>query len=332
MSTAPLIWDDLQFFLAVARAGQLSRAARALRTSHVTVGRRIDRIEAALKTRLFERAPRGYTLTASGERLVAVAERIEQEADRLREQVLGGGSLHGSIRLNMPEGLSSFFCAEILPEFTGRFPALSLELVSIQQVLSLSRKVTDLAILLDPPKGGPYWTEKLSDYSLGLYASPDYLARGGPIRGRKDLVAKDFLGYIDEMLFAPGLDYLGDVHPGIRPKFQASSIFSQLAAARNGLGVTVLPHYLGTRYPDLVPVLPGEVELTRSYWMTCHRDLRGAPRERAVIDFLMSAIDARRAMLKVGVGAAGQRTGQTMSSIGTATSTTIAESGSPSRE
>lgn len=300
MGNGPVVWDDLQFFLAVARAGQLSRAARQLRTSHVTVGRRIDRLEASLKTRLFERTPRGYGLTASGERLVTMAERIEQETGRLQEQVAGTASLHGPIRLNMPEGISGFFCTEILGEFTARFPAISLELVSIQQVLSLSRKVTDLAILLDPPKAGPYWSGKLTDYGLGLYASPAYLDAAPPIGARQDLVGQVFLGYIDEMLFTPGLDYLGDVHPGIQPQFQASSIFNQLAAARQGAGITVLPHYLGRRYPDLTPVLPGEVELVRSYWMTCHRDLRSAPRERAIIDFLLNALQARQDVLLPG--------------------------------
>lgn len=297
MGSLSLVWDDLQFFLAVARTGQLSRAARGLRTSHVTVGRRIDRLERALQVRLFERTPRGYGLTAAGERLVAMAERIEQETGRLREQVAGTGELHGPIRLSMPEGISSFFCTEILPDFTARFPGLSLELVSIQQILSLSRKVTDLAVVLDPPKGGPYWSGKLADYGLGLYASPRYLASAPPIAGRDDLVGQVFLGYIDEMLFTPGLDYLGEVHSGIRARFQATSIFSQLAAARQALGITVLPHFLGARYPDLVPVLAGEVALTRAYWMTCHRDLRGAPRERAVIDFLAQALESRRAAL-----------------------------------
>lgn len=298
MAGDPLVWDDLQFFLAVARSGQLSRAARLLSTSHVRVGRRVDRLEEALQTRLFDRTPRGYGLTPSGERLVAMAERIEQEADRLQEQLSGSAALRGPIRLDMPEGLASFFCDQVLPEFADHFPALSLELVSIQPILSVSRKATDLAVLLHPARGGPYCSEKLADYTLGLYAGRDYVARSEPILGRDDLPRHAFIGYIDEMLFSAELDYLGDVHPAIRPRYQASSIFSQLAAARRGLGVTVLPHYLARRHADLIAVLPGEVSLTRCYWMTCHRELRRAPREKAVIDFLMAAMLARRDTLE----------------------------------
>lgn len=295
MSTLPFVWDDLQYFLAVARTGQLSRAARQIKTSHVTVGRRVERLEAALKTRLFERSPRGYHMTPAGERLVAMAERMEQETERLQEQVLTSATVHrGVIRLNMPEGLSSFFCEEILPDFELRFPALSLELVSIQQILSLSRKVSDLAVTLDPPKAGPYWAERLSDYSLHLYATRDYLQSAPPIRGREDLMDHAFVGYIDEMIFAPGLDYLGEVNPGLRPRLQFSSILMQLTAVRRGRGITVLPNFIGRRYPELVPVLADDVVLMRSYWLTCHRDLLGAPRERAVIDFLREAAQRRQ--------------------------------------
>jgi DNA-binding transcriptional LysR family regulator len=92
------------------------------------------------------------------------------------------------------------------------------------------------------------------------------------------------------MIFAPGLDYLGDIHPRIKPQFQSSSIFAQLTATKNGLGLCVLPFFIASRHPDLQMVLPDEVDLKRHYWITCHRDLRQSPRVRTVIDFLMDAV------------------------------------------
>lgn len=298
MTSLPFVWDDLQFFLAVARNGQLSRAARQLRTSHVTVARRIERLEDALKTRLFERNPRGYELTAAGQRLVPMAERMEQETGRLQEEIAGSAAAHrGILRLNTPEGFSNFFCNHLLSGFAERFPAISLELVSIQQIMSLSRKVSDVAVMLDPPKGGPYSSEKITDYSLHLYASRDYLARSAPIRQREDVTAHPFIGYIEDMIFAPGLDYLGDVHPGLRAQFQSSSIYSQLIATRKGLGLCVLPYYVASPYDDLQIILPDDVILRRHYWLVCHRDLRTIPRERAVIEHLMAAVRARQDLL-----------------------------------
>jgi len=292
MSGNPIFtWDDLQYFLAVARTGQLSTAARHLRTSHATVSRRIDRLEFALKVKLFERNPRGYVLTAVGQRFVETAERMEGEADRLQAEITSGNAAHqGVVRLSAPEGFSNFFLAHHLGDFTERHPSLSLELVTIQQIMSLSRKEADIAVALDPPKAGPYLIEKITDYKLNIYGAKRYLAEAAPLKRRDDLLDHPFIGYIEDMIFAPGLDYLGDVHPGIKPKFQSSSIFAQLTATLNGLGLCILPHFIASRQSELEIVLPGEVQLTRHYYIVRHRDMSRVPRVRAVADYLTALV------------------------------------------
>jgi DNA-binding transcriptional LysR family regulator len=95
------------------------------------------------------------------------------------------------------------------------------------------------------------------------------------------------------MIFAPGLDYLNEVLPGIRASIKSSSVFNHLAAVRNHLGIAVLPHYIASKYPELRIVLPDEITLNRSYWLTCHRDVRTMRRERAVIAFLTDSLRAR---------------------------------------
>lgn len=297
-------WDDMQFFLALARDGQLSGAARQLGSSHVTVARRIDRLEAALRQRLFERSARGYELTASGRRLVETAERMEEASGSIIPGAGPGPGLTGNLRLAVPEGFSNFFSEHMLAAFTARFPDLSLELITLTQVISLSRREADLTVTLDPVTRGAYRSEPLADYRLRIYAAKSYLAAQDPIRSRADLPAHRFLGYIEEMLFATGLDYLGEVHPALRPGFKSSSIYSQMIAARQGIGLCILPCYMAEACPDLVPVLPGEITLKRNYWLTCHRDARQMRRERAVIGFLMEEI-RRHAALLMGPAALG---------------------------
>ena len=296
-SHSQFTWDDLQFFLAVARTGQLSTAARQLRTSHATVSRRIDRLEFALKVKLFERNARGYMLTHMGQRFVETAERIESETERLRADIASGApSQRGVVRLSAPEGFSNFFFTERLHTFVEQHPAISLELVTIQQIMSLSRKEADVAVTLDPPKAGPYFSEKILDYSLHVYGAASYLAASPPVLSRDDLLDHPFIGYIEDMIFAPGLDYLGDVHRGIKATFQSSSIFAQLTATRNGLGLCVLPNFIAARYPELRIVLPRMVELRRSYWLVCHRDVRDIPRIRSVMGYIRSAVHANAAI------------------------------------
>ena len=293
MANTNFTWDDLQFFLAVARTGQLSTAARQLRSSHATVSRRIDRLEFALKVKLFERNPRGYVLTGMGQRFIETAEKIEQEAERLQADLIEGSTAQrGVLRLSAPEGFANFFFTNKLPEFTLKLPNISLELVTIQQIMALSRKEADIAVVLDPPKGGPYFTEKLTDYRLKIYATRDYLAEHGEPKTREDLLEHAFIGYVQDMIFAPGLDYLGDIHPRIRPHFQSSSIFSQLTATRSGLGLCVLPIFIAKGYPELQVVLEDEVDLCRHYWIACHHELRQVARIRMVIDFLRDVVSA----------------------------------------
>lgn len=287
-------WDDLQFFLAVARTGQLSTAARRLRTSHATVSRRIDRLEFALKVKLFERNPRGYVLTSMGQRFIETAERIERETEQLQLDINDGlTAQRGVVRLSTLEGFGNFFLADRLADFAESYPNVSLELVAIQQIMSLSRKEADIQVALTAPKAGPYHSEVLTPIRCMSMARAA-ISKHAPIVGRNDLAAHRFVGYIEDMIFAPGLDYLGELQPGLRAHFQSSSILTQLKAVRQGLGLCVLPHFMAREEPDLQIVLPEEIELKRTYWMVCHRDLVAVPRVRAVREFLMQIVKENR--------------------------------------
>ena len=286
-------WDDLQYFLAVARTGQLSAAARRLRTNHVTVSRRIDRLEKSLSSRLFARSARGYTLTMTGERLVRHAETMEREADGFAEAALGAANaLKGAVRLSAPEGFGNFFLAPRLPAFASSHPALTIEFVTIQQILSLSRREADVSVSLNRPPSGPYRAAEIVPYRLFVYAARDYLVTHGAVENREDVAAHPLIGYVEDMIFTPGLDYLREILPGMRASYQSSSIQAQLAATRAGYGIGILPYFLARDFPDLEPILPRELSLERRYWTICHEDLADAPRVRAVTNFVTT--EARR--------------------------------------
>ncbi|KAA0968927.1 LysR family transcriptional regulator [Aureimonas fodinaquatilis] len=290
-------WDDLQYFLAVARTGQLSAAARRLRTNHVTVSRRIDRLEQALAMRLFERSPRGYNLTSLGARLLASAGEMETCAENLLQAVSGSRSmLRGVVRLSTPEGFGSFFLSPLLPELATRHPGLLLEFMTLQQIVSLSRREADISVALHAPASGPYACEKLVSYKLQIYASRDYLVRHPRIKTIDDLKAHPLAGYIDDMIFAPGLDYLSEILPGRKASYQSSSLIAQIAAVRAGYGIAVLPHYIARRDDALVALLPDELNIQRDYWMICHEQMADAPRIRVVQEFLRRETQAQQAL------------------------------------
>ncbi len=289
-------WDNLKAFLAVARTGRLTAAAARLGADHTTVARRIGALEHALKAKLFDRSPTGYALTAHGERLLETAEAMETLA--LSAQAAVGDadlSVSGVVRIGAPEGFGSYFLAPRLTALGERHPDLEVQLVAIPGVLSLSKREADLAISLSPPREGRLLTRKLTDYRLSLYAAPGFLEAGPPIRSRADLSGRRFIGYIEELLYAPELDYLQAPDIEITARLKSSNLIAQLQAALAGGGLCVLPDFIAAREPGLVPVLPEAVGLVRSFWLVTHADLRGLARVKAVTEFLVEAVRARRA-------------------------------------
>jgi DNA-binding transcriptional LysR family regulator len=290
-------WDDLRYFLAVARAGRLTVAARRLGADHATVSRRVSALEAALKAKLFERRPQGYALTGHGERLLARAESMETQALSLSSEIGGADlALTGTVRIGAPDGFGTAFLAPRVAKLARQSPDLELQLVAMPRLLSLSKREADLAISLGPPKEGRVLARKLTDYRLGLYATAEYLARSAPIREPEDLHAHEVIGYIDDLIFAPELDYLDEIAKGLRARVQSSNLVAQMQATLAGAGVCVLPLFMACGEGRLVPVLPERVVLQRAFWLIVHADLKEVARIRATMDFLIREVRSARAL------------------------------------
>lgn len=292
----PFDWDDLRYFLSVAQSGTVSAAARRLGVDHATIIRRIDALERSMAVKLFERTPRGYFLTTNGERLLPSAEAIHNEARKIgREMVASSHGVGGIVRISTLEGFGNFFLAGRLPKFAEQYPNLTIELLTLQQIVALSRREADIAISLQPPETGRFFREKLTDYALFVYGARSYLDAHPPIATADDLRDHIFCGYIDDLVFVRGLDYLDEVAKGLRARLQSSSLHAQTAATVAGYGLCVLPAYIAARHPELVAVLPETIELKRSYWLVASADVAPSPRVQAIRRFIRAEVDASQA-------------------------------------
>jgi DNA-binding transcriptional LysR family regulator len=290
-----LNWDDLRPFLAVARAGRLIGAGRALGLDHSTVARRLTALETAVGSRLFDRGPRGAQLTEAGRGLVDHAERIEGEIASAAS-LLGGGDtrVSGTVRLATPEAFGSYLVAPHVHRLHAAHPELRLELAPEPQLVSLANRDADVAVLLNRPKAGPVVARHLIDYRLGLYASRAYLEAHGPVALDR-LADHPFAWYIDARIDVPELRFLSEVSADATPVFRSTSIAAQHAAVAGGLGLGVLHAFAADADPELVRVLEDSVEIRRSYWLAVHADQQRLPRVRAVIDFLDGIVGMARA-------------------------------------
>jgi len=290
-------WDDFRFVLAIVRGGSVSAAAKQLGVDHATVIRRVDRLERHLSAKLFDRRKTGYLLTEAGQRVADSAETMESTIVANQEQV--GGSvarLTGTVRIGAPDGFGTSFLAPRLAPFADRYPDLDLQLVATARLFSLSKREADIAISLTMPKEGRIVGRKLLDYRLGLYASPAYLDRFPTIVSREVLPQHRFVGYIEELLFTPELDYLPQVSPRISARFRSANLIAQLNATLSGFGIAVLPHFMASDYPQLVAVLPEEISITRTFWMLMHADSKDLARIRAVADYIGEIVERERGL------------------------------------
>lgn len=292
----PASWSDLQFFLAVARTGQMARAAQLLRVDATTVARRLRRLEHDLGQTLFEQTREGQVLTEVGERLLARVEVMEQAALDLESLRSADRAVSGVLRVSVSEGFGTWFVAHYLHAFLDLYPQVTVDLVATSGFLSPSKRETDIAVLLARPRAGPVNSRKLSDYALRLYAARGYAQAHGLPDGPRALAQHRLIGYVPELIYASELAYLGELDPELSAAARSTSINGQYRMIASGAGIGVLPRFIGDTDPALVPVLP-ERTITRSFWIVTHRDTHQLRRVRAFHDWLVDLVAAKREVL-----------------------------------
>jgi DNA-binding transcriptional LysR family regulator len=284
-------WDDTRFFLAIARAGSVSGAGRSLRVQQSTVSRRLAGLEAALGTRLFERTPDGYVMTPAGEALHARAERIEDEVLSAEREVLGRESrIAGVVRLTAPQALGNVFLAPMLARLRAEQPDILLEMVADNSNLSLTRREADLALRASRPKQSPLVIRRLGGLANGLYASSDYLARRGRPRGPA-LTSHDFVDYDESYPGTKEIAWFRQRTREARCSLRVTGSHGMCSAVEAGLGIGILPCWMGDAGERLERVLPAET-YAQELWLILHRDLRHVARIRTVAEFLTRELRA----------------------------------------
>jgi DNA-binding transcriptional LysR family regulator len=291
-------WDNIRFFLSVARAGQFLAAARQLRVDHGTVSRRIGALESSLGVRLFDRQTTGCLLTAAGERLYESAEDVEAQLLRAQGDLSQSDvELSGTVRIAAPDGFTALFLCPRIGKLKASYPSLTIQLVPISRTFSLSKREADLAITIARPEQGRLAARKLVDYSLHFYAAKDYLAANGTPQTTADLTRHRLVTYVQDLVFADQLNFMPELYGPGYSRLECASAISQLMAVRSGAGIGILHDYAAHPDPQLRMVLP-DIVFERSYWMMTHIGMRRLSRVRAISDFIIEEVGAQRSIFR----------------------------------
>ena len=289
MLAAPIDWDDLRYFLAVARSGSALAAAKALRVNQTTVTRRLAALEAALGVPLFERRQAGYALTPAGEALIERAVAVEAAASAFAEAA-GAQSreVSGTVCLTMQEIYAVAILPPILKDLHEAHPALRVELDTADRPRDLGAGEADVALrgVRGSPTDASLVGRRITSDPWTLYCSRDYAARHPRPRNAADLRRHIIVGGGGEKVWPMYRAWLQRHRLEEAVTLHHSSGTGLLAAVRAGAGLAVLPSFVADRDPDLIRVLEPIATDDAELCLLTHERLRHTPRVRAVMDFL----------------------------------------------
>ncbi|TWB39759.1 LysR family transcriptional regulator [Nitrospirillum pindoramense] len=283
-------WDDLRYFLAIARHGTLSGAARHLGVSQPTVGRRLETLETRLGTRLFQRTPAGYIPTEAGTGLVAGAERMETEALAAERAATGlDVGLEGTVRVTSPEWVGQWLLGPQLAGLHNAHPGITVELVTDARLYSLTRREADVAFRFHRFDQNEIVQRRVAMVGFGLYAAPAYLARHGAPDFTQGAAGHSLILMNESFGGLADLPWLLALAQNARQALRTNSRDLQAVACAGGAGLAALPHVMA-QARGLMAVDTPTPAPPREIWAGVHRDAQRIPRIRAFFDHMAQAL------------------------------------------
>jgi len=294
-----LDWDDLRYFLAVARHGSTLAAGRALKQSQSTVQRRLAAFERRIGQRLVARHATGYRLTELGKEMLAYAERVGHAVSAFEQRLEAAKhDAVGVIRVTCPEPIVRRITqSSLLDRFRAKHPGLRVELVMSDKYLDLAKGEADVALRSGDVVDEELVGRKIGDSIWAIYASRRYIERHGKPERIEDLNRHFIVGFDETMANHRAARWLREVAPDAKIAARNNSVLGLVYAVKSGVGIAPLPAPIGDAEEDLVRVLGPIPELSRIWRLLAHPDLRRTPRVSAFFDFISEEIEALRPIL-----------------------------------
>ncbi len=291
-------WDDLRIFLEIGRMQSLSLASKRLCLDHSTVSRRLSKLESMLGHRLLERKHDGVVLTSAGRDLLLYSEAMETQWIAAQEALFGKiGNSREMVRLSTYEGVSSFFIAQRLHQFSGRNPQIDVEIMTNLQPVRVERRDADVFLSFYEPEGRSLHAEEVGTLRLYLFATQTYLDANGVPESDEQLRAHRFATYINEHITVDSVRWLDDLICEPFSPFRSTSMITQMNVAAEGTCLVLLPAFCPIERVGLKPVSPHRFNVERKIWISAHRDLTFLPKVKKFVRFLKEIVQQEADML-----------------------------------
>ncbi|MDX1812627.1 MAG: LysR family transcriptional regulator [Gammaproteobacteria bacterium] len=283
-----LNWDLIRSFLAVARLGSLSAAARALGVSQPTLSRDIQAIESKTKINLFQRTTQGLNLTKEGQKLVDSAMQMEQAADLFQRQVSGlSEQLEGDVRISANEIVGIYLLPPAIAAFREEHPGVSVEITISNRAASLNKREADIALRMFRPSQPDLIARRLPDMELGFFAHRNYLEKFGIPENIEDFKSHNLIGFDEDLDFIEGAAQMGYQFVRDNFKIRTDHMLTQIQLARAGAGIVGTHVAIAEQWPELQRILHWVTLPALEFWIVCHSDTQFNSRIRSLRDFLI---------------------------------------------
>jgi DNA-binding transcriptional LysR family regulator len=280
-------WNDLRYFLAVARHGSTIAAAKALGVNQSTVHRRLEELESRLGRRLVVRQTSGHRLTEFGQEMLSYAERVYDAVLAFERRVAASDpAAEGQVKITCPEAVGArLLNSPLLARFSERNPGIRVEFILSDKLLDLASGEAEIAIRATAPYDESLFGRKIAETAWAVYASGAYLDRAGAISGVTDLGRHSVAVYDVEQHETKA--WLQSVAPEARVVARCNSMTALLSAVRSGIGVAALPMTIGEVDPQLTRVVGPLDGVKTNFYLLIHQDMKDTPRVRALFDYFV---------------------------------------------
>ncbi len=280
-------WDNLRYVLMVANKGSIASAARELSVNRTTVLRRIKAFQDDLNCRIFERVNSGYILTREAEKMLEAAQEVENTLFDMQRQIAGHElRLEGVLRVTTTDTLMVSVVGPHLANFHRKHPDIVVEMVMTNSILDLNRRDADIAIRPTKTPELHLVGCRVSDIRFGVYGAKSYLKN----RNHLKLSSHTWIGFDASLQSTPLGRWFDSNVPAARVCMRGDSFVAIRIAAENGIGLALLPHYLGESSKLLQPLVASISDLTTGLWLLTHPDLIRSARVHAFMDHFEQAL------------------------------------------
>ena len=280
-------WDDLRLFLAVARTGSISGAAKQLAVQHSTVSRRMRQFEEKLGARLIERKKGGYELTQAGENVKEAALRMEREVLGVDGALLGKDThLAGPLRVTALNNMASSVLMPMFARFSEQHPQVQLNIMVTNLDASLAQREADVAIRLTNSPTDTLIGKRVVTVASTIYGSRQYLEKLRQQGGEPKWIGVECCGFHKTWT---------KQSCGEQPHhFISDDTQLTLAAMKAGVGVSIVPCFMGDAEPELERYCDPDPAYHLGLWVLLHPDLKRTARVLAFRDHMVDEIESRR--------------------------------------